>query len=160
MDSARGALGLMRTQVATVFTFDAAGRMRSVNEPGGAAAPRFFMGQTPEGNQWWFRHDLELELVRALEALCLRTPVTHDMARPSLRADPYETLLAEHAPIENIWAGPAYYFPNDIEVPADTVLIEEGSRDMLRPYCVEWFDDVSDCQPFAVLPRDGRPAHR
>ncbi len=154
MDSERQALGLMRTHVETEFTVDAEGRMRRVNESEGAAAPRFFIGQTHEGNRWWFRDDLDVELVRALEAQCLEEPVIRDVSRPSLRPGPYEALLAEQAPITNVWTGPAYHFPDAIAVPADPVLIKEDRRALLQPYCVEWLDDVGECQPFAVLLRD------
>ncbi len=101
MSGESGPHALMRTHVETLFTLDAQGRLRSVNETGGTAAPRFFLGQTLEGNQCWFRHDLDGELVRALEALCLQEPIAHDIAAQSLRAGPFEALLAKHGAIEN-----------------------------------------------------------
>ncbi len=156
MNSEKRSLMLMRTHVETGFTLDAGGRMRRVNVRGGAAAPRFFIGQTPEGNQWWFRDDLDVDLVQALEALCLEEPVIRDVSRPSLRAGPYEAPLAERALITNVWTGPAYHFPDDIAVTVDPILIKEDRRSLLRPYCVEWLDDVGECQPFAVLLRDGQ----
>ena len=75
------ALALMRTHVETLFTLDPVDRLLTVNEPGGAPAPRFFMGQTLAGNQWWFRDDLGVELVRALEAQCLLEPLTSDVRK-------------------------------------------------------------------------------
>ena len=44
----REALGLMRTHVETAFTLNANGRMRRVNTPDGAAAPR---PHSQSGNQ-------------------------------------------------------------------------------------------------------------
>lgn len=145
----------MGTHVETAFTLDSDGCLLDVNEPGGKAAPRLFIGQTLEGNQWWFRHDVDAETVRSLEAVVRQEPISDDLARPSLRADPYETLLREQAAIEKVWSGPAYCFPERVEVASEAVLIGADSRDVLRPYCSEWFEDVGDCQPFAVLLRDG-----
>ncbi len=56
----------MRLHVETLFPLDASGRIVSV-KPDGSAAPRFFLGRTKEGNVWWFRQDLEGELLEALD---------------------------------------------------------------------------------------------
>ncbi len=146
---------LMRTHVETLFRLDGQGRMRSVNEEGGAAAPRFFLGETSEGNQCWFRHDLEDDLVRQLESLCIREPIRSDLRGTRDDSVRYEALLAKQAPIENVWAGPAFCFPDEIEGLGTTVLISENDRDLLRPFFEDWLDDIGECQPFAVLLQDG-----
>jgi GNAT superfamily N-acetyltransferase len=142
-------------RVETAFTVDDDGRLHRVNEPRGGAAPRFFIGQTPEGNRWWFRHDLDVDLVRVLEARCQEEPVVRDVSGPSLRPDPYADLLAKHAPVAKVWTGPTYWVQADVGPPADAVLIKEDERALLEPYCAEWLDDVGECQPFATLLRDG-----
>ncbi len=147
---------LMQAHVEVLFTLDGRGRMRSANESGGGAAPRFFLGQTSEGNQRWFRNDLEDEVVHQLESLCGREPIRTDLHGPPANSRRYEALLAEHTPIESVWAGPAYYVPEEIEAPENTVLISEDDRDLLSPFLEDWFDDVSECQPFAVALQDGR----
>ena len=147
---------LMQAHVEVLFTLDGRGRMRSANESGGGAAPRFFLGQTSEGNQHWFRDDLEDDMVRQLESLCEREPIRTDLHGPPANSGRYEALLAEHSPIESVWAGPAYYVAEEIEAPETTVLISEDDRDLLSPFLEDWFDDVSDCQPFAVALQDGR----
>jgi len=147
---------LMRAHVEALFTLDSRGRMGRVNEPSGGAAPRFFLGQTSEGNQRWFRDDLEDDIVRRLESLCEREPIRTDLHGPPGTSARYEALLAEHAPIERVSGGPAYHFPDEIEVPGTTLLISEDDQDLLRPFFEDWLDDVSECQPFAVLLRDRR----
>jgi hypothetical protein len=59
---------LIEIQTNTLFTHDNAGRIVAVNEPDGAAAPRFFLGRTVEGNVWRFRHDLPEHLIQQLNA--------------------------------------------------------------------------------------------
>ena len=145
----------MRLHVEALFTLDSQGRMASVNTEGGTAAPRFFLGQTSEGNQCWLRHDLKDDVVQALESLCLREPIGSDLRGTSDTSVGYEALLAQQAPIERVGAGPAYCFPDEIEVLGTTVLISENDRDLLRPFFEDWLDDVRECQPFAVLLQDG-----
>ena len=147
---------LMRAHVEALFTFDGRGRMGSVNESGGGATPRFFLGQTSEGNQRWFRHDLEDGIVQRLESLCEQEPIRTDLQGPPGTSAGYEALLAEHAAIESVWAGPAYYVPDEIEAPETTVMICEDNRDLLRPFLEDWFDDIDECQPFAAVLQDGR----
>jgi hypothetical protein len=53
---------LMRLHVRALFTHDGAGRLVAANEPGGGAAPRFFLGRTAQGNIWRVRHDVDAAL--------------------------------------------------------------------------------------------------
>ncbi|ETX02310.1 MAG: hypothetical protein ETSY1_04010 [Candidatus Entotheonella factor] len=50
---------LMQIHVEALFTYDAMGHLYRVNEPGGAVAPRFFLGRTAAGHEWRFRHDVD-----------------------------------------------------------------------------------------------------
>ena len=104
------ALELMRLHIETLFTHDAAGRMLHVNEPGGKNAPRFFIGQTTDGAVIRFRHDVDDETKRALEA------AANDDALRTLDSPPsstrYDELLGRVAPVNSIWSGPAFSFPN------------------------------------------------
>ena len=145
----------MRIHLEALFTLDATGRMRGVNEPDGAVAPRFFLGCTSHGNQWWFRHDLDDALVHALEALCAREPVGQDMSLPRHGSSPYRHLLEDHAPIENVWSGPAYHFPVSMPLDAETVLVTEENADVLRPHFEDWLGDVRACRPLAALLQGG-----
>ena len=146
---------LMRIHVEAEFTLDATGRMHSVNVPGGAAAPRFFLGRTAQGNQWWFRHDLNGDLVLALEALCMDEPVGEDIALPTHGPSPYQRLLAEHVPIKKVWTGPAYHFPAGAPIAEETVIITDQNADLLRPYFADWLGDVGESQPFVALLQGG-----
>ncbi len=145
----------MRLHVETVFNLDATGRMVRLKRDG-APAPRFFLGRTPEGNDWWFRSDLDGELVEALEALCFEEPLSETIAHPPQGRSQFERLLSEYSPIKTRWAGPAYRFPDDVSTTVETVLVTEKNADLLLPYFEDWIGDVMDCQPFAALLQNGR----
>ena len=146
----------MRIHVEVLFTHDATGRMRSVNEPGGTAAPQFFLGRTTEGNEWRFRHDVSTDLVQALEVLCMDEPVSEDIALPPHSSTAYTRLLAQQAPIQNLWTGPAYRFPAELPAAAGAVLVTSKNADVLRPHFEDWLGDISQNQPFLALMRDGQ----
>ena len=120
---------LMRMHVEALFTHDAQGRMRRVNEPGGGKAPRFFFGRTAEGNVWRFRHDLGVGLIRELELACRAESVAEKELAEQVGSRPYETLLAQDAPVKSVWAGPIDRFPRLGELPdtPGTVLVTESN---------------------------------
>lgn len=146
---------LMRLHVEALFSHDSSGRMRTVNEPGGAVAPRFFLGRTAKGNVWRFRHDVDGDLVQAMEALCAEEPVGEQTARPPHDANAYVRLLAQYAPVQSLWAGPAFRFPGEVPAEAETVLVTDKNADVLCPHFEDWLGDIPHRQPFLALLRDG-----
>ncbi|MBA3946338.1 MAG: GNAT family N-acetyltransferase [Herpetosiphonaceae bacterium] len=125
-------LQLLELQADALFTHDATGRIRWINEPGERPAPRFFFGRTKEGNLWRFRHDVPLEVVRRLETLAAAEPVTDDLCAEPVHLAAYQTALQEHAEIAGQSWGPAYYFPDEIQVPSNGVMITEANVELLR----------------------------
>ena len=147
---------LMEMHVAALFTHDATGRMVSVNEPNGKPAPRFFLGRTPDGNVWRFRHDLGVAVIRELEDVCRHERATDELLRPPYGSTPYAEILTRDSPIERVATGPAFTFPSDVDVPTDDIVhITEQNVDLLRPYLGPWLGDVQQCQPFRVVIVDG-----
>ncbi len=155
MDGVMGNRELMRAHVAALFTSDAAGRLLAVNELDGAAAPRFFLGRTTEGVERWFRHDLAGDLVRALEAVPPDDRETSGLDHPHDGPTVFEQLLSESAPIQNVWAGPAFRFVELASAGENALLITEENTEVLHPYLEDWLGDVQDCQPFAAVLQDG-----
>jgi hypothetical protein len=146
---------LMRLHVEALFTHDAAGHLVRVNEPDGAAAPRFFLGRTVEGAVWRFRHDVDHDLRTQLEAATqddvLREQALDSPTSPSR----YEDILARFAPVERTWGGPAFCFPQEVAMTIGTVLVTEGNAQLLRPLLQDWVPDVRLCQPMFALTVDG-----
>ena len=137
------ALQLMRIQAETLYRCDADGRLRCVNEPGDPPAPRFFMGRTPQGNLWRFRHDMPAAIVQQLEALCGAEPAGTPAEHPPLRYDAIRAILQAQAPIEEEFRGPAYRIPDSVQPPAGVVLISAANEQPLQ----HWFLDLLPVDP-------------
>jgi hypothetical protein len=142
---------LMEMHVEALFTHDAEGRLRRVNEPGGAEAPRFFLGRTAEGAVWRFRHDVDAALRRELEA-----------AGEGAGAARYGEILARAAPVMRAEAGPAFAFPPELpaadDAADDVVRVTEANAYVLQPPLDAWLADVRWGAPLFALVADGRAA--
>lgn len=140
MDHGLTDLELLELQTAALFVADLDGRLRFVREPGEEeaglpAAPRLFLGRTPGGNVWRFRHDLPAALVREIEDLCRTEPVLlgyTGAADEPRNAAAIRSLLAAHAPITAQARGPAYRLPGGLPVPDGVVLISEENAHLLE----------------------------
>lgn len=135
-------LKLMELQTSALFVSDLDGRLRFIREPGYEEAeldpaPRFFMGRTPEGNVWCFRHDPPAGLMQELEDLCRTETVLprYTTATDEPRnAAAIRDILASHAPITAEERGPAYRVPDGVPVPEHVVLISEANAHLLEAH--------------------------
>lgn len=147
---------LMRIQAEALFTHDARGRISRVNEPGGARAPRFFLGRTAEGSVWRFRDDLDDAICRDLETACHRERLGDEHLEAPHGLPIFEEILARDAPIQRTEAGPAYRFPLELPTPTNTVVVTSANADVLRPHLEPWLDDVAHQRLLLAYVRDGR----
>ena len=131
-------------------------RLTAINQWDGGLVPRFHLGRTATGNLWRFRADLPDTLTSELTACCeLEPPLDAADPLPKYRAT-YERLLAEHAAIESIQAGPAYFAPESMskDVP-DTIMIDRQNAGLLRSSMPDWLEDAAHRSPFvAALDND------
>ena len=141
----------MQTHVETLFTLDMSGRLLAVNASEGGPVPRMFIGQTAAATQCWFRRDVGRELVLALDGMCRAEPPVADLAKPTLRSEPYEEVLGAESEVESVSAGPTYCFPDRIQGGSSAEFIEDAQKELLDPYLADWLEDVADCQPFAIM---------
>jgi RimJ/RimL family protein N-acetyltransferase len=146
---------LMRLHVETLFTRDHAGRLVAVNEPGGAEAPRFFLGRTAHGNECWFRHDLDSALIRDLTSLAVSAPIGLETEADPEYVRPFVTRLEEDDPVQKTWMGPAYCFPATIPRVDDTVQVTVNAS-VLSPYLEDWVGDIHPDRPFTAFLYGGR----
>jgi GNAT superfamily N-acetyltransferase len=148
---------LMRLQVRALFTHDSGGRLRLVNEPAGKDAPRFFLGRTPDGNEWRFRHDMDAVTVAALESLCAAVPVGMDAGVPISDIERFTAVLNCQAPVQRVWSGPAYRFSSiRARLSTDVVRITGSNSEALRPHLPEWLDAVESGRLLLALLEKGR----
>ena len=101
----------MRVHVETLFTHHDAGRLLAVNDPGGALAPRLFLGRTADGNVWRFRRDVNAALAYDLLALCESQSPGLEVESGLDSAAPFVNLLSRESPVSNIWRDPRSTFP-------------------------------------------------
>ncbi|AFZ67466.1 GNAT family N-acetyltransferase [Deinococcus peraridilitoris] len=135
-------LQLMELQIPTLFVLDEDQRLRFVREPGYPEAeldpaPRFFMGRTPQGNTWRFRHDLPPELIGELEPLCSAEPISADLEGEPRLAPMIRAVLGAWAPITKEYRGPAYRLPGEVVTPQDldvTLVTETNAAALLRAH--------------------------
>lgn len=148
---------LMTLHVQALFTHDTQSRLLRVNEPsGGGLAPRFFLGRTQEGNLWRFRADLSETLITKLEALCMDEPIVRDLHNKPRHFEEYMRLLETHAPVQNIWQGPAYRFTEYLEPSKPVVAITKTNADLLRGGFEELIPELPDWQPFLAVVENGQ----
>jgi GNAT acetyltransferase len=145
---------LMVGHVEALFTHDVAGGLVRVNEPNGAPAPRFFVGTTVDGPVLRFRHDVSSDVRRELEAVVGDDVRRHTLDAP-LSPSRYEAILARSEPVQRTWAGPAFFFPDELPSALDAILVTENNADLLQPLLAGWIADVPRCQPMYALAVDG-----
>jgi RimJ/RimL family protein N-acetyltransferase len=92
------------------------------------------MGRTLQGNVWRFRHDLPDTLVHDLEQLCRAEPVAVNLADPPHNAAAIRMILEANAPLTQEERGPAYWIPEDVQAPAEAVLISETNAQLLEAH--------------------------
>lgn len=148
-------IALMERQVATLFRLDHTGRLLAINESGTLPAPRLFVGRTPNGNLWRFRHDLPSTLVRELDSILAAEPVVADLRLPPVTLSRLHDALASHAPIERTWMGPAWHFPREITPASDIATIAVSNAALLQPMFPGWAATLTNNQPCTAVVQEG-----
>jgi RimJ/RimL family protein N-acetyltransferase len=131
MPEARSELDYMALQVGTLFVLDERGRLLHSNEPDPPDAPLFFMGRTPAGNIWRFRHDLPDDMAAELDRLCRVEPVVHDFTQPPACYEALRAVLEEFAPLTDESRGPCFRFPAELPDGAPAVELTQAGVDVL-----------------------------
>lgn len=149
---------LMDIQVETLFVHDQNGRLLYINEPDGEKplAPRFFLGRTRMGNIRRFRYDLPDRVVRRLDDLFALEPIAADLRDPPVHFEGYKDILQAHAEVQNVWAGPAYQFPDEVKSPPHLVRINESNAEILRDGFPDMIAEVEVSQPFMAVVEKGQ----
>ena len=107
---------LLDLHVAALFTQDERGDLVATNdpEPDQVAAPRLYLGRSPERSVLRFRRGMDESTRAALRELAAPGLTPTDPNREPVNRAAIEALLAAEQPIQNIYFGPAFGFP-DVE---------------------------------------------
>jgi len=120
------------------------------------ARPRFFLGRTADGNHWRIRRDVPGHVALALEQRARHEAAGFRPEPESGEFEPYLGLLSADAPVEHVWSGPVYRFPEEIPETATAVRVTAENASVLIPYLEEWLPDVESGVPMAAYLVEGR----
>ena len=105
---------LLQLHIAALFTQDGHGRLVATNdpEPDQVIAPRLYLGRSDSGGVLRFRRGMSESTCAALRDLAAPDLTSNDCNREPVNRAPMVELLAAEQPIENIYFGPAFSFPD------------------------------------------------
>ncbi len=149
---------LMKIQVEALFTQDENRHLRHINEPIGdrEPAPRFFIGYTNEGSICRFRHDLPDDVIAQLKEVTAAEPISVNSQRIPKNHRQFEDILQRHAPIERVWVGPAYRFPEHITPPTNVVRLSCEKAGLLKKGFAEMVPELNSSQPYLAIIEDSQ----
>jgi hypothetical protein len=139
-----------------LYRRDQRGRLVSVNEWDGTAAPRFHLMRTARKSFAQYRADLADDLVVRLEEMRAQESVGTRQGKWPGFLSKYLELLAFHAPVVRVWAGPIFTFPDDMAADVRTVSINETNGHLLRGGFDDWLPDIHFRQPLRAVVEDNR----
>ena len=151
-------LGWLEWQVDALFAADARGRLLHPRGAGGAeeAPPRFFFGRTRHGNLWRFAAGLPETLVAELARLAAGERGDWPLEDLPERMRPIRERLAEHAPIERTYHGPAFRFAALPPAPGgDVVLLTPERLDAVGEDFAWLRRELAECAPCAAALEGG-----
>lgn len=149
---------LMKIQVEVLFTQDENGYLQHINEPVNVPepAPRFFFGHTNEGLICRFRHDLPDNVVAQLKEVAAAEPMPVNSQKIPRNRRQFEDILQSHAPIERVWIGPAYHFPEHITRPTNVVRLSCENAGLLKEDFTEMVSELNSSQPYLAVIEDSQ----
>lgn len=147
-------LSLMKIQVGTLFVHDHDGRLRFINEPyrpEDHPAPVVFIGRTRCGSVMRFRYDVPEVLCKRVQAIIQAQLSSGNLyERPSYLAT-VKDLLTPHITADQQWTGPAYRFPDSLEIPSGVVRINRSTAYLLECGFSDLIPKLDYCQPVVAI---------
>ena len=149
---------LMKIQVEALFTQDENGCLQCINEPTGDVepAPRFFFGYTNEGSICKFRHDLPDNVIAQLKEVAAAEPMLVNPEKIPKNHRQFEDILQSHAPIERIWVGPAYRFPEHIAPPTNVIQLSREDTGLLKEDLADIRSELNSSHPCLAIIEDSQ----
>jgi hypothetical protein len=135
----------------TGFVFDENGRMISTREPDPRPAPLFTISRTMSNCVWAVRVGVPENVVAELDRLARTEPLMRDFQDPPMHADEYLALVGGE-----VASGPDFLFPDQIEPPADIVMVD--SLSMLERHFRGWTaSEIPERSPILAIVDGGYP---
>ncbi|MED0984706.1 GNAT family N-acetyltransferase [Bacillus paramycoides] len=137
-------LELIAIQAEVLFVHNQVGRIKSVNEHGNLKEPRFFLGRTREGNITRYHYNLHSETVNEIGKLISERSNHIEIAK-------IIKILNEERAVENIWMGPTFMFPNNLNKPTRTIRITEKNKELLRESFPNLIEQMEWRKPYFAI---------
>ena len=153
-DGVSNQLDLVLKRVEALYRYDHRGRLLSINQWNGGAAPRFYLMRTADSVICRFRADLPDDLVSHLEDLCNQEPKGEPLGKLPAHYSKYLDLLSSHTPVDHVWAGPAYMSTLDVAPSVSPITIGDNNAYLLRGGFEDWLPDVPHRHPFMAMIED------
>ena len=149
---------LMKMQVEVLFTQDKNGHLQHINEPIGDVkpAPRFFFGYTNGGSLCKFRHDLPDNVIAQLQEVAAAEPLPVNPQKVPKNHIQFEDILQSHAPIERVWVGPAYRFPECITPPTNVIHLSSEDARLLNGDLADIRPELNSPHPCLAIIKDSQ----
>ena len=148
----------MKIQVEELFTQDENGNLQRINEPTGdiKPAPRFFFGYTNGGSICKFRHDLPDNVIAELKEVAAAEPMLVNLEKIPKNHRQFEDVLQNHAPIERVWVGPAYRFPEHIAPPTNVIHLSREDTGLLKEDLADIRSELNSSHPCLTIIEDSQ----
>ena len=139
----------MELQTRALFVEDADARLTATRSLEGDPAPRFFLGLTALGNLWRFRQDLAPGTIRELARLAAGEPAGGASGLDALpeRYTPILERLEAEAPVEHVFFGGAFRFPEALPDPGEAEAIGPEQAALVAEDFPDLVPDLARCQP-------------
>jgi hypothetical protein len=134
-------MAMMKIQADTLYTMDDRNRLLSINEPDGGKAPALFIGITSAGQCSYYHAQLPFTLIEELGCV---SGLPLDISKLIRRVETYN-------PVEGVWMGPAYAFPEKCgEWHPNVQLIESYRTFLLAEHFPDLIERLHEKMPVAA----------
>ncbi len=169
--------------IAVLFTQDEHGSLVATNdpEPDQVIAPRLYLGRSQSGGVLRFRRGMSESTCAALRDLAAPDLISNDCDSEPVNRAAMEELLASEQPVENLYFGPAFSFPDALNhespraphsrslrhsggsrnpdpSPPEVVAISASNTHLLSPEVAWLADELTVRAPVMAMVVDGASA--
>ncbi len=152
-DGARDSLELARLHLDALYECDADDFI-TASRDAKLSPPRFHLVRTPAGNHWLLRATLDTKQRARLAAILLLQPQIADCADAQVHPPALESIraiLADYAPAETEYRGPAFFFPEQLP-PSHRAELLGDRRRAPREGPFAWLREADDAsRPIALV---------
>ena len=133
----------------TLFLLDGADRIRGTREPQPGPGPSFALIRGASTCAWAVRADVPQQLADELDRLASQEPPVSDFRAAPIHAQRYRSLAGGE-----VSSGPAFTFPETIEPPAATILVND-LRVLARHFAGWTAAEIPGRAPVVAVVEDG-----